>query len=56
LTFESKCSNFMEISNKKMYNSFSVIFTARKTRTLNDPRVIIYVRITLNSQRVEILQ
>lgn len=36
-----------------MYNSFSVIFTARKTRTLNDPRVIIYVRITLNSQRVE---
>ncbi len=36
-----------------MYNSFSVIFTTRKTRTSNDEKVIIYVRITLNSQRVE---
>lgn len=36
-----------------MNNSFSVIFTTRKTRTTNDEKVIIYVRITLNSQRVE---
>ena len=43
----------MDIFNKKMYNSFSVIFTTRKTRTSNDEKVIIYVRITLNSQRVE---
>jgi site-specific recombinase XerD len=43
----------MEIFNKKMNNSFSVIFTTRKTRTSNDEKVIIYVRITLNSQRVE---
>ena len=43
----------MDIISKKMYNSFSVIFTTRKTRTSNDEKVIIYVRITLNSQRVE---
>jgi len=43
----------MDIFNKKMYNSFSVIFTTRKTRTSNDEKVIIYVRITLNTQRVE---
>jgi len=43
----------MEIFNTKMNNSFSVIFTTRKTRTSNDEKVIIYVRITLNSQRVE---
>jgi site-specific recombinase XerD len=43
----------MDIFNKKMHNSFSVIFTTRKKRKTNDEKVIIYVRITLNSQRVE---
>lgn len=43
----------MDIFKNKMSNSFSVIFTARKTRTSRDEKVIIYVRITLNSQRVE---
>lgn len=53
MTFEANYCNFMEIFNTKMNNSFSVNFTTRKTRTTNDEKLIIYVRITLNSQRVE---